>query len=83
LEFKISSKSNPKKIAGAIISALKDAPSVTLNAIGASAVNQAVKAAAVARRHSPQEIIFYPEFADGFVEGRSLTIIQITVEKTA
>ena len=48
--LKVSSKSNPNSVAGAIAGALSKEPMVELQAIGAGAVNQAVKAVAVARR---------------------------------
>lgn len=47
--LKISSKSNVNSVAGAIVGVLKENKKVEMQAIGAGAVNQAVKAIAVAR----------------------------------
>ncbi|TYB80855.1 MAG: stage V sporulation protein S [Kosmotoga sp.] len=48
--LKVSSKSNPNKVAGAIAGVLSKTNQVELQAIGAGAVNQAVKAVAIASR---------------------------------
>jgi len=47
--LKTSSKSDPNKVAGAIAGALKESESVEIQAVGAGAVNQAVKAVASKR----------------------------------
>lgn len=48
--LKVSSKSNPNKVAGAIAGVISKNEQVELQAIGAGAVNQAVKAVAIASR---------------------------------
>lgn len=48
--LKVSSNSSPNKVAGAIVGSLKKNGRVEIQSIGAGAVNQAVKALAVARR---------------------------------
>jgi stage V sporulation protein S len=83
MEFKVSSKSDPRKVAGAILRALDENPTVTLNAIGAAAVNQAVKAIAIARRYAARDIICLPNFTDAIVNGRSCTVIQISIKQIA
>ena len=47
--LKVSAKSNPNMVAGAIAGILRENRSVELQAIGAGSFNQAVKAVAVAR----------------------------------
>ena len=47
--LKISSKSNPNSVAGAIAGLVKEANKAEMQAIGAGALNQAVKAVAIAR----------------------------------
>ena len=47
--LKISSKSNPNSVAGAIAGGLQENKRVELQAIGAGAVNQSMKAIAIAR----------------------------------
>jgi len=65
--LKVSSKSNPNKVAGAIAGVLSKDDQVELQAIGAGAVNQAVKAVAIASRFLSEkgtEVFMIP----GFVE---------------
>ncbi len=47
--LKISSNSKPRSVAGAIAAILREGGCVELQAIGASAVNQAIKSIAIAR----------------------------------
>ena len=47
--LKISSKSNPNSVAGAIAGLVKENNKAEMQAIGAGALNQAVKAVAIAR----------------------------------
>jgi len=47
--LKISSKSNPNSVAGAIAGLVKESSKAEMQAIGAGALNQAVKAVAIAR----------------------------------
>ena len=47
--LKVSSKSDPNRVAGALSNVLRDNDKVEIQAIGAGALNQAVKAIAVAR----------------------------------
>ena len=47
--LKVSSKSSPASVAGAIAGMIKDGASVEIQAVGAGAVNQAVKAVAISR----------------------------------
>jgi stage V sporulation protein S len=83
MQFKVSAKSDPRKVATAIISTLAETPSVTLNAIGAAAVNQAIKAAAIAGKHIEQEIICLPKFKEDQVGSKICTILQIEIKRAA
>jgi stage V sporulation protein S len=83
MQFKVSAKSDPRKVATAIISTLAETPSVTLNAIGAAAVNQAIKAAAIAGKHIEQEIICLPKFKEDQVCSKICTILQIEIKRAA
>ena len=47
--LKVSSKSNPNGVAGAIANAFRERGSVEIQAVGAGALNQAIKAVAIAR----------------------------------
>ena len=47
--LKVSGNSQPKSVAGAIAAVLRESGSVEVQAVGAGAVNQAVKSIAIAR----------------------------------
>ena len=58
--LKISSKSNPNSVAGAIAGLIKESQKAEMQAIGAGALNQAVKAVAIARGFvAPEELILF------------------------
>lgn len=81
--LKVSSKSSPASVAGAIAGMIKDGSLVELQAVGAGAVNQAVKAIAISRGFlSPIgiEIICIPAFADIVIDGEYRTAIRFTIE---
>jgi stage V sporulation protein S len=84
MEFlKVSSKSSPSSVAGAIAGMVKDGVPVELQSVGAGAVNQAVKAIAIARGFlSPVgiEIVCVPSFADIDINGETRTAIRFFVE---
>ncbi|OPX90832.1 MAG: Stage V sporulation protein S [Pelotomaculum sp. PtaB.Bin104] len=82
--LKVSSKTEPKKLAGAILGAMREnGGSVELQAIGAGAVNQAVKAVAVAHRIMDEDdgrkIKVIPGFADVELRDRQVTAVKFTV----
>lgn len=53
--LKVSSKSNPNSVAGAIANIFRERGNVEIQAVGAGALNQAIKAVAIARgRVTPQ-----------------------------
>lgn len=81
--LKVSSKSAPASVAGAIAGMIKDGVAVDIQAVGAGAVNQAVKAIAISRGFlSPVgiEIICVPSFADIVIDGEFRTAIRFAVE---
>ena len=81
--LKVSSKSSPASVAGAIAGMIKDGVAVEIQAVGAGAVNQAVKAIAISRGFlSPVgiEIVCVPAFADIVIDGEYRTAIRFTVE---
>ncbi len=84
IEFlKVSSKSNPASVAGAIAGMIKDGKTVDIQSVGAGAVNQAIKAIAVSRGFlSPVgiEIACIPSFADIMIDGEYRTAIRLAVE---
>lgn len=81
--LKVSSKSSPASVAGAIAGMIKDGRTVGIQAVGAGAVNQAVKAIAISRGFlSPVgiEIVCAPSFADIVIDGEYRTAIRFSVE---
>ena len=81
--LKVSSKSSPASVAGAIAGMIKDGVPVEIQSVGAGAVNQAVKAIAISRGFlSPIgiEIVCIPSFADIVIDGEYRTAIRFSVE---
>lgn len=82
--LKISSKSNPNAVAGAIAELLKENSKIEMQAIGAGAVNQAVKAIAIARGFiAPMgvDLVCIPAFAEVEVEGEDRTGIKFILKE--
>lgn len=82
--LKVSSKSSPASVAGAIAGMIKDGSCVEIQSVGAGAVNQAVKAIAISRGFlSPIgiEIVCVPSFADIVIDGEYRTAIRFNVER--
>ena len=81
--LKISSKSNPNSVAGAIAGLVKESNKAEMQAIGAGALNQAVKAVAIARGFvapAGVDLVCIPAFAEVEVEGEDRTGIKLIVE---
>lgn len=81
--IKVSSKSNPNSVAGAITNILKEYDKVEITAIGAGAVNQAIKSVAVARGYvAPvgKDIICIPYFGQVTIDDYDTTAMKIVVE---
>ena len=80
--LKVSSKSSPASVAGAIAGMVKDGVPVNIQSVGAGAVNQAVKAVAIARGFLIPvgiDISCAPTFYDIDIDGQSRTAIRIAV----
>ena len=81
--LKVSSKSNPNSVAGAIAGQIKESRKVEIQAIGAGALNQAIKAIAIARGFVAPggiDLVCIPAFADVEVEGENRTGIKLIVK---
>ena len=81
--LKISSKSNPNSVAGAIAGLVKESNQARMQAIGAGALNQAVKAVAIARGFvapSGVDLVCIPAFTEVQVEGEERTGMMLIVE---
>ncbi len=80
--LKVSSKSSPASVAGAIAGMIKDGKQVEIQSVGAGAVNQAIKAIAIARGFLiPAGVDVYcaPMFQDIVIDGESRTAIRLSV----
>ena len=81
--LKVSSKSNPNSVAGAIAGVLSERGNTEIQVIGAGALNQAIKAIAIARGFvapSGVDLICIPAFTDIQIDGEERTAIKLIVE---
>lgn len=81
--LKISAKSNPNSVAGALAGVIREKGVAEMQAIGAGALNQAVKAVAIARGFvapSGIELICIPAFTNIIIDGEERTAIKLIVE---
>ena len=81
--LKVAAKSNPISVAGAIAGTLRETGAAELQAIGAGAVNQTVKAIAIARGFVAPggiDLICIPGFMDIKIDGEERTAIRFRVE---
>jgi stage V sporulation protein S len=84
--LKVSSKSNPNSCAGALAGVLRQTGAVEVQVVGAGALNQAIKAVAIARgfvEDSGLDLVCVPTFADIEIDGESRTAIRLLVEDRA
>ena len=81
--LKVSSKSNPNSVAGAMAGAVRRYGSVDVQVIGAGTLNQAVKAIAIARgflASSDIDLVCIPSFTDIEIDGEGRTALRLAVE---
>lgn len=81
--IKVKGTSRTSAVAGAIAGVVREHNRAEVQAIGASAVNQSVKAMALARSYLEQDginVVFIPEFVDVEIEGKIRTAIKFSVE---
>jgi len=81
--IKVSGKSRTAAVAGAIAGVVREHKRAEVQAIGASAINQAVKAMALAKSYLAEDgytIVFIPEFVDVEIDQKVRTAIKFVVE---
>ncbi len=81
--LKVSASSKPKSVAGALAAVLRERGSAEVQAVGAGAVNQAVKAIAITRGYvAPNgiDLVTIPAFAEIVIDGEERTAIKFIVE---
>ena len=83
--IKVSAGSRTSAVAGAIAGVIREHRRAEVQAIGAGAVNQAVKAIAIARGYLQEDglhVVCMPEFTSVDIEGKERTAIRLVVEVT-
>lgn len=81
--LKVSAKSNPNSVAGALAGVLREKGTCEIQAIGAGALNQSIKAVAIARGFvapSGLDLICIPAFTDIIIDGEERTAIKLIIE---
>jgi stage V sporulation protein S len=81
--IKVSARSRTASVAGAIAGVVREAGRAEVQAIGAGAVNQAIKAIAIASGYLAEEgvsLVCIPSFVDVAIEEQERTAVKISVE---
>ena len=81
--LKISARSVPNSVAGAIAGVIREKGAVEVQAVGAGAANQAIKAVAIARGYlapSGMDLICIPAFVKVMIDSEERTAIKLIVE---
>jgi len=81
--LKVSAKSSPNSVAGALAGVLRERGAAEIQAIGAGAINQAIKAVAIGRGFVGQsgiDLICIPAFTDIEIDGEERTAIKLIVQ---
>lgn len=81
--LKVSAKSSPNSVAGALAGVLRESGTAEMQAIGAGAINQAIKAVAIARGFvapSGIDLICIPAFTDIMIDNEERTAIRLLVQ---
>ncbi len=78
--LRVSANSTPNSVAGAIASVMREQGEVEIQAVGAGATNQAVKAVAIARGYLAPvgiDLVCVPEFSSVIINDQERTAIRI------
>ena len=81
--IRVSTKSNPNLVAGAIAGIVREKGNAEIQVVGAGAVNQAIKAVAIARGFlSPSgiDLICRPAFTNIIIDGREISAIRLLLD---
>lgn len=80
--LKVSTRSNPNSVAGALAGVMRDDGVVHIQVVGAGALNQAIKAIAIARTFLDEagyDLVCLPSFAQVDIDGDVRTAIRLEV----
>jgi len=81
--LKVSSKSNPSSVAGALANVFREKGRAEVQTVGAGALNQAIKAIAIARGFvapSGMNLVCIPAFQDISIDDEERTAIKLIIE---
>jgi stage V sporulation protein S len=81
--LKVSARSRPSAVAGAIAGVVRESGHAEVQAIGAGATNQAIKAVAIARdylRETGIDAVCLPAFIDVTIDNEDRTAIRLVIE---
>jgi stage V sporulation protein S len=81
--IKVKANSRTAAVAGAIAGVMREHKHAEVQAIGAGAVNQAVKALVLAKGYLSEDgmaVMCVPEFVDVDIDGKVRTAIKLTVD---
>jgi stage V sporulation protein S len=81
--IKVSTRSRSTSVAGAIAGVIREHGRAEVQAIGAGAVNQAIKAVAIARGYLALDgidVICIPAFTEVAIDGQERTAVRLVVE---
>ncbi len=81
--LKVSSKSSPNAVAGALAGVIRRTGCVEVQVVGAGSLNQAIKALAIARGYlapAGLDLVCVPTFADIEIDGERRTAIRLRIE---
>ncbi len=84
--LKVSARSRSTAVAGAIAGVIREGNVAEVQAIGAGAVNQAVKAVAIARTYLEEDgidIVCVPSFVEIDIDGQERTAVKLTVRRAS
>jgi stage V sporulation protein S len=84
ITLKVSAKSNPNAVAGALAAVLREHETAEVQAVGAGAINQAIKAVAIARSYlkaAKLDVVCAPSFVLVAIDESERTAISLLVER--
>lgn len=82
--LKVSTRSRPSAVAGAIAGVIREHGVAEVQSIGAGATNQAIKAVAIARsylREDGMDIVCAPSFIDISIDNQERTAVRLLIER--
>jgi stage V sporulation protein S len=84
--LKVSAKSNPNAVAGALAAVMRERANAEIQAVGAGAINQAIKAVAIARSYlkdSDIDVVCIPSFITVEISDHERTGMSLAIERRA